>query len=1515
MNLSSHHSLLHLKPPHPLLFIPNRTFQIHEFGVYKRRRLKPSRKLSLRSQLPPLDSLFHDILSQFPSPESVGILAPVLGFASGVAAYVSQLSSSRASSDRKSDVGEWILFTSPTPFNRFVVLRCPSISIEGGEFLEDVNEKLIKEGRHFVKLNSGRMLVMGGNQSESGGLDEKLEYQRVCLSTEDGGVISMDWPANLDLEQEHGLDTTVLLVPGTPEGSMDKNVQSFVCEALLRGFFPIVMNPRGCARSPLTTARLFTAADSDDICTAIQFINMARPWTTLMAVGWGYGANMLTKYLAEVGEKTPLTAATCIDNPFDLEEATRSAPYYTALNQKLIGGMIEILRSNKELFQGRAKGFDVEKALATKSVREFEKAISMVSYGFEAIEEFYSKSCTREVIGNVRIPLLFIQNDDGTTPKFSIPRSLIAENPFTSLLLCSCLSSNVVASNRAAISWCQHLTIEWLTAVELGLLKGRHPLLKDVDVSINPSSGLSLVNGRDGRASDKGGQLSKLLDVTPPNTLNASATDAVRQMLEDGGRTASIHLKARRYSGRNLDFENGRSQEGDDYAFQQTGSVEAELVKEEEAIPVDSERGQVLETAQVVMNMLDVNLPGTLSEEEKKKVLTAVNQGETLMTALQDAVPEDVREKLTAAVSGILQVQRTNLKFDGLRIPTVSSNPKVQVQEKLREASSASQVKKIDDTADASEGNQPGTDQPAAQVESELQHAENLRKSAGLGQSQDDISNSVRKDTDESERIHEAHEFVKGKETSYSDSSVNGTETGSKPNSNTDTEKSVVTEESVVNEPKAENVRTAPVETNNESNIEKTEERTSDSSVDQTKTASSMMEEDASPVGSSSDAQIHVIDVGVDGDQKKDSKSMPPVLDQNKPSVFDSNSPTFSVSEALDALTGMDDSTQVAVNSVFGVIENMLSQLEENHDENKIGVKGEKNDSAPDKQHVPYGPELEITKESMNSVSVNSDTSNDSPAYDCSDNEDSIDVEGGWEEEPDPASCGRNDFDGSQGVSKANYVGDEEKTKHSLVGSKLLDDYPNVLLNNIPLYIIARAYGDPLRSENLNRYSISKIPTKKALDSDTTAALLLDYFPEEGQWKLLEQPSRFGDSSGDTTNNKDNDGKVPFDSPRKVDDRDTCIEPTYVILDTENQHEPVGEYDKNVEYQSEELVQLVKSIIIEALRIEVGRKLSAADMKYMEPSLSSDLLEVANAVSLAVKVDKHHLGYLGAKDFRINSTSKKVGTLHGEQIIWSISSVVQGTSYLRRVLPVGVIVGSCLAALRKYFNVTSGYDNGQRSLNQTQRCKGRCQVEANLKESNKNTSLENSDKTTDLDSSVSREKEEFKLKNLHNDSVMVGAVTAVIGASALLAHQNSYVVMETAESSSKSLKESGIRRKEVDKLDEATSKENQNSIVTSLAEKAMSVAGPVVPTKEDGEVDQERLVAMLADLGQKGGALKLVGKLALLWGGIRGAISLTDRLISFLHLSKRPLLQRAGQQIILPDLLSLHVLLAFTLLL
>lgn len=181
-------------------------------------------------------------------------LAPSLaGFASGLAVSLSSRLFGRSDRRRRSVeevVGEWILFTSPTPFNRFVLLRCSLLSFEG-ELVESLSDRLVKEERHFVTLDRGK-IVTAERAAEEG---KPLEYQRICITTEDGGVVSLDFPAELDLREERGMDTTVILIPGTPEGSMDQSVRSFVSEALRRGVFPVVMNPRGCAGSPLTTPR------------------------------------------------------------------------------------------------------------------------------------------------------------------------------------------------------------------------------------------------------------------------------------------------------------------------------------------------------------------------------------------------------------------------------------------------------------------------------------------------------------------------------------------------------------------------------------------------------------------------------------------------------------------------------------------------------------------------------------------------------------------------------------------------------------------------------------------------------------------------------------------------------------------------------------------------------------------------------------------------------------------------------------------------------------------------------------------------------------------------------------------------------------------------------------------------------------------------------------------------------------------------------------------------------------
>lgn len=164
--------------------------------------------------------------------------------------------------------------------------------------------------------------------------------------------------------------------------------------------------------------------------------------------------------------------------------------------------------------------------------------------------------------------------------------------------------------------------MQWLTAVELGFLKGRHPLLKDVDIPIKPSRGLAHEES-DTAASfllKSKKDFSNGYTMSQSDSLNGYTTSTKNKMFGESDTAASFWLTSTKDSRKKSEVKHTGLQDVENGALDQTHSVDPELVNEEEINPADGDRGQVLQTAQVVMNMLDMTMPGTLSEEKKKKV-------------------------------------------------------------------------------------------------------------------------------------------------------------------------------------------------------------------------------------------------------------------------------------------------------------------------------------------------------------------------------------------------------------------------------------------------------------------------------------------------------------------------------------------------------------------------------------------------------------------------------------------------------------------------------------------------------------------------------------------------------------------------------------------------------------------------------------------------------------------------------------------------------------------------------
>lgn len=725
------------------------------------------------------------------------------------------------------------------------------------------------------------------------------------------------------------------------------------------------------------------------------------------------------------------------------------------------------------------------------------------------------------------------------------------------------------------------------------------------------------------------------------------------------------------------------------------------------------------------------------------QVLTAVGQGETVLKALQDAVPEDVREKLTTSVSGILHAQGPHKKLNELldisRIPRVSSGLKLKMEEKtsnmdgaLQDQHSSDQMKKNDNLSDSSVDNQPSMHTPSGGMESELLQTESSQRSVNSGQSPSistDVTNnsgSVRKEASDSGSDDNHDDSSKGKAVVNSEIAERGSETEGKVNSSSRAEKASSAEETNVEEHKDQNERTALLDTKEEHSA-----KNEDKSVpDLNKATSGVIGENTSPSGSSSEAQSME-------KEDSDNKNTQSVPDQSK-SSSDSNSPTFNVSQALDAFTGMDDSTQVAVNSVFGVIEDMISHLEESSDR-EDEVKDEKNDSTSGSMSANDNPVDGQGPENSKATPLDKSVQPD-----------------GKESTPSPISSHGNDMKSFLDKNAAtNVVNHGSGNDELLAGNNHLHDSSDKIkkANSIPTYVT-------LKTPYFPTYLFSTIPTE-SLDSDATNALLLEYFPEEGQWKLLEQPGNNGGDADDTQEKVHN-------RSTEADDGDKAIEPLYVILDTDKQQEPVEEFEtldqekEKVETDDDlsgEMMQFVKDIILDALKVEVGRKLGMAETNEIEPNLARELEEVANAVSMYVGHDVKNAMTSDVQCHDIDDVFEKVGTLSGKHIVRAISSAVQETTYLRRILPVGVIVGSGLAALRKFFCVSTVHDD-EDDLNF---------VEDKNLQGNDHSMIKVS-KTNQMPPEKSVKYN--RLDNKKNATVMVGAVTAALGASALLAqHQ------------------------------------------------------------------------------------------------------------------------------------------------
>lgn len=107
----------------------------------------------------------------------------------------------------------------------------------------------------------------------------------------------------------------------------------------------VVVNFRGCANTPLTSAQLYSACKTTDFSSALLLLTRMFPKSPMVAMGFSLGGAILAKYMGEAGSHTPLIGAVTVGAPLELDTTAKAleSTYISMIYAYALGSNLDAL--------------------------------------------------------------------------------------------------------------------------------------------------------------------------------------------------------------------------------------------------------------------------------------------------------------------------------------------------------------------------------------------------------------------------------------------------------------------------------------------------------------------------------------------------------------------------------------------------------------------------------------------------------------------------------------------------------------------------------------------------------------------------------------------------------------------------------------------------------------------------------------------------------------------------------------------------------------------------------------------------------------------------------------------------------------------------------------------------------------------------------------------------------------------------------------------------------------------
>jgi hypothetical protein len=224
---------------------------------------------------------------------------------------------------------------------------------------------------------------------------------------------------------------TVVLVHGLEGSSDSKYIVGNTARALAAGLNVVRMNMRTCGGTDALSPTIYHSGRSGDVGCVVDAIVREQGLTAVAVVGYSMGANLVLKYVGEMGEALPaeVKAAVGISPLMDL--AASSAALHLPQNRMyewhFLRSMLARVRRRMGLFPRIYGNAAVERI---RTMRDFDGEIVARYGGFRDADDYYSSVASSRYAASLRVATLIVHSlDDPFIRMLPETRAALLANP------------------------------------------------------------------------------------------------------------------------------------------------------------------------------------------------------------------------------------------------------------------------------------------------------------------------------------------------------------------------------------------------------------------------------------------------------------------------------------------------------------------------------------------------------------------------------------------------------------------------------------------------------------------------------------------------------------------------------------------------------------------------------------------------------------------------------------------------------------------------------------------------------------------------------------------------------------------------------------------------------------------------------------------------------------------------------------------------------------------------------